>query len=381
MVTNRTQKQQTRKYAAENNISYLQAYKQLKFETSSAPRIELIAGPTGGGKTTYLKNLYNDLSSKSKSFHPYTGEASTAPQSFNINDPKHVFIDEIHSLNEKQTLLPDYHYYITVHSYSVDQAIKRFSAELNHSEQIVKPSSYVVEKVHLIHKERISTAHTYESTVITPVKTSKCVEFVSWVGGAGKTQSTIRTAATLAAQGYSVVVLDTDLRDGQIDYILQEDVINTQPLWFHNGHKLYTKVKTTSYGFDYLSPSVKPRELDKVPYINSDILETVKELKQRYEYVLIDTSVTHIYKNHELPVDETVLVNGGDPRYFKDLLQYKRMFTKGVLLVDSSSDEQISIVRTKEMKSLQKYPHYQKGFRETPIEEITRYHKPLADQL
>lgn len=239
----------------------------------------------------------------------------------------------------------------------------------------------MIEKVHLMHRKLTATTHKYESTVITPTKQSKCVEFVSWFGGAGKTQSTIRTASALAAQGYSVIILDTDLRDGQIDYILQESVINVQPLWFHNQRKAYAHIKTTSYGFDYLSPSMKPKELGTVPHINADIIETIEELKQRYEYVLIDTAVTHIYGTCNAPIEETVLVNGGEPRHPEYSLQHKRMFNKGVLLIDSSSSEQLSIIRTKEAINIRKYMHQQKEFTETPTEEIIKYYKPLTDQL
>lgn len=140
-------------------------------------------------------------------------------------------------------------------------------------------------------------------------KKGSVIAVSSTVSGEGKTFVAINLAGILALRNKKVIIVDLDLRKPKIHFSL--DVENNQGMSrILSGHANLKDVihKTEIDTLDYITADVIPPNPSEL--ISGDMMKkTIEELKELYDYVIIDTSPIglvadsiHIFKEADLPL-------------------------------------------------------------------------------
>lgn len=126
-------------------------------------------------------------------------------------------------------------------------------------------------------------------------------------GGSGKSTVAISLATYLAhasqnsvAEGLEkrplkIVVLDLDVRDGQIGFLtgtMKPNVLNMRSNGINEASLASTVIHSNRLGVDLLLAPKKPRLSDDTP--PSFYADLIQFLRRRYDYVILDTSVNYL---------------------------------------------------------------------------------------
>jgi len=124
---------------------------------------------------------------------------------------------------------------------------------------------------------------------MTSDKKTRRIAVISGKGGVGKTVITANLAATLAASGHRVLVLDADLGLANIDIILGVDPQYTIQDLFRGSCRLDDVLITTPNGFDLLPAGSGLQEDTALSKIMTENMESLLvELEGRYDIILFD---------------------------------------------------------------------------------------------
>lgn len=140
-------------------------------------------------------------------------------------------------------------------------------------------------------------------------KKGSLIVVTSTVSGEGKTFVAINLAGILAMRGKKVIVIDLDLRKPKVHHTLS--VENGEGMSrVLSGHLNIKDVikKTEIEGLDYVTADLIPPNPSEL--ISGDLMkETIDELKEMYDYIIIDTSPVglvadsiHLFKQADLPL-------------------------------------------------------------------------------
>jgi len=140
-------------------------------------------------------------------------------------------------------------------------------------------------------------------------KKGSLIVITSTVSGEGKTFVAINLSGILAMRGKKVIIIDLDLRKPKIHHSMgvENDEGMSRVL---SGHiKLQDVIKKTELeDLDYITADMTPPNPSEL--IGGDKMkEVIAELKQTYDYIIIDTSPVglvadsiHLFKQADLPL-------------------------------------------------------------------------------
>lgn len=135
----------------------------------------------------------------------------------------------------------------------------------------------------------------------------KVVSCTSSKGGSGKSTVAITLATYLAHtsqnsvregledRALKVIVLDLDVRDGQIGFLtgaLKPTILNMRSNGINDSTLLETVIHSQRLGIDLLLAPKRPRLSDDTP--PEFYLELIRFLKKHYDYIILDTSVNYL---------------------------------------------------------------------------------------
>lgn len=121
----------------------------------------------------------------------------------------------------------------------------------------------------------------------------KVVSFSIFKGGTGKTTSAVNTAAALAEKGKKTLLIDLDQQASATRH-MGVDPDNTNPNLYHvftGSVSPATAIQKTSFGVDMLTSNVLMAAVEEAMEEGDEgkLAEIVTPLRQRYEFILIDT--------------------------------------------------------------------------------------------
>ena len=140
-------------------------------------------------------------------------------------------------------------------------------------------------------------------------KKGSLIVVTSTVSGEGKTFVAINLSGILAMRGKRVIIIDLDLRKPKIHHSLAvENEEGMSRVLSGNANILDVIKKTEIDTLDYITADVTPPNPSEL--ISGDIMKDVlKELKEIYDYIIIDTSPVglvadsiHLFKQADLPL-------------------------------------------------------------------------------
>lgn len=122
------------------------------------------------------------------------------------------------------------------------------------------------------------------------------ITFFSTASAVGKTLISINMASELAREGYNVCLVDFDLQFGDVANYLQlmpEYTVYDINKSFKDNPSIRLESMLTTYRYNGVSFQVMPAPVDLAQAYNinpDDMIELIKALRQRFEYVIIDTT-------------------------------------------------------------------------------------------
>ncbi|MDI9441990.1 MAG: septum site-determining protein MinD [Firmicutes bacterium] len=140
----------------------------------------------------------------------------------------------------------------------------------------------------------------------------KVIVITSGKGGVGKTTTTANIGAGLASLGNKVCLVDTDIGLRNLDVVLGLEnriVYDLLDVVEGNCRLRQALIKDKQYGENLvLLPAAQTREKDAVK--PEQMLELVKELREMYDFVLLDSpaGIEHGFKNAIVGADAAIVV-------------------------------------------------------------------------
>jgi septum site-determining protein MinD len=140
----------------------------------------------------------------------------------------------------------------------------------------------------------------------------KVIVITSGKGGVGKTTTTANIGAGLASLGNKVCLVDTDIGLRNLDVVLGLEnriVYDLLDVVEGNCRLRQGLIKDKQYGENLvLLPAAQTREKDAVK--PEQMLELVKELREMYDFVLLDSpaGIEHGFKNAIVGADAAIVV-------------------------------------------------------------------------
>jgi septum site-determining protein MinD len=121
-------------------------------------------------------------------------------------------------------------------------------------------------------------------------KKGTSIVVTSGKGGVGKTTTSANIGTGLAMQGYSVVVLDADIGLRNLDVVMGLEnriVYDIVDVVEKNCKLKQALIKDKRHENLYLLPAAQTK--DKTAVSSSQMIELVNELKENYDYIIIDS--------------------------------------------------------------------------------------------
>lgn len=149
----------------------------------------------------------------------------------------------------------------------------------NHLEVIERPNSYASESVQkfIVNLEYANVDQKY-----------KAIQITSTLSSEGKTTLVGNMAILLAQRNYKVIVIDLDLRKPKMHKTFQFPNDIGISNYLHGSANLKQAIKKTTHNVDVLVAGERTSAVANL--LQSEKLEEViKELKETYDYILIDT--------------------------------------------------------------------------------------------
>ena len=139
----------------------------------------------------------------------------------------------------------------------------------------------------------------------------KTIVITSGKGGVGKTTTTANVGTALAMRGKKVVLIDTDIGLRNLDVVLGlENRIVYDLVHVIEGHCRLQQamIRDKNVGDLYLIPAAQTR--DKSAVKPEDLQEVCNQLKEEYDYVLIDSpaGIEQGFQTALAPADQVLLV-------------------------------------------------------------------------
>jgi septum site-determining protein MinD len=130
-------------------------------------------------------------------------------------------------------------------------------------------------------------------------------------GGVGKTTTTANLGTGLAKQGYSVVLVDTDIGLRNLDVVMGlENRIVYDIVDVTNGHCRLKQALIKDKRFEkmYLLPAAQTKE--KTAVTQEQIVELCRNLKNEFDYVIIDcpAGIEQGFKNAIIGAEKAIVV-------------------------------------------------------------------------
>ncbi|NMA87048.1 MAG: septum site-determining protein MinD [Tissierellia bacterium] len=169
----------------------------------------------------------------------------------------------------------------------------------------------------------------------------KAIVITSGKGGVGKTTTTANIGTGLAMLGYKVVVVDTDIGLRNLDVVMGLEnriVYDIVDVVEKNCRLKQGLIRDKRFEGLYLLPAAQTR--DKTAVKPEQMLELVKELKEEFDYIIIDSpaGIEQGFQNSIAGADEAYIVTTPEISAVRDadrvigLLEAKRISDPKVIV-------------------------------------------------
>ncbi|MBN2802935.1 MAG: AAA family ATPase [Deltaproteobacteria bacterium] len=159
----------------------------------------------------------------------------------------------------------------------------------------------------------------------------KFISVTGGKGGVGKSSISVNLAIALGALGGRVLILDGDLGLANADQLLGINVSNTLYDVVRGNILLEEAIVTTKWNVDLLPTASGRREMVEMDEgMRVDLIETVRGLHDRYEYVVIDTAagIGDTAMNLAAAGDIVLGVTTPDPTSVRDVFSVMKVLSK-----------------------------------------------------
>ena len=151
--------------------------------------------------------------------------------------------------------------------------------------------------------------------------TGKAFVITSGKGGVGKTTATANLGAGLALRGHKVVVVDTDIGLRNLDVVmgLENRIVYDLVNLLEGNCRLNQAMIRDKYVPDlYLIPAAQTR--DKTAIQPEQMIELCQQLKQEFEYVLLDSpaGIEQGFRNAIVGADRAIVVTTPEVSAIRD---------------------------------------------------------------
>lgn len=149
----------------------------------------------------------------------------------------------------------------------------------------------------------------------------QAIVVTSGKGGVGKTTTTANLGTGLASHGHRVVLVDADIGLRNLDLLLGlENRIVYDLVDVANGHCKYRKALIKSKHFDHLFLLPAAQTKDKTAVRPDQVRHLVNELKQDFDYVLIDcpAGIEQGFQNAIAGADRSIIVTTPEMSALRD---------------------------------------------------------------
>jgi len=151
--------------------------------------------------------------------------------------------------------------------------------------------------------------------------TAKTFTITSGKGGVGKTTATANLAVALADLGQKVVCIDSDIGLRNLDVVmgLENRIVYDLVDAVESRCKIrQAMIRDKKYDDLFLIPAAQTR--DKSAISPSDMIRIVNELKDEFQWILIDlpAGIERGFKNAIAPADEAIVVTNPDVSAVRD---------------------------------------------------------------